>query len=55
MILDTEADIQREFLSVCNHLKEIKYALDSQKDTRSNRVLALIKKMEKLINEIEVP
>ncbi len=55
MILETEEDIQREFLSVCNHLKEIKYALDSQKDTRSNRVFALINKMEDLINEIEVP
>ena len=54
MILDTEKEIQREFNAAYNHLVELKYALDQKHDSRSNRIFGLIKKLDDLINEIEV-
>ena len=43
MILDNEREVQREFNAVYNHLVELKYALDQKKDSRSNRILGLIR------------
>ena len=54
MILDNEREVQREFNAVYNHLVELKYALDQKKDSRSNRILGLIRRMEELIHESEV-
>ena len=54
MILETEKEIQREFSAVYNHLVELKYALDQKNDSRSNRILGMIRKMNELIHEIEV-
>ena len=54
MILETEKEIQREFNAVYNHLVELKYALDQKKDSRANRILGIIRKMDELIHEIEV-
>ena len=54
MILETEKEIQREFSAVYNHLVELKYALDQKKDSRANRILGMIRKMDELIHEIEV-
>ena len=54
MILETEKEIQREFKTIYNHLMELKYALDQKKDSRSNRIFGLIKKMDDLIHEIKV-
>ena len=54
MILENEKEIQREFYAIYNHLLELKYALDQKKDSRSNRILGMIKKMNNLIHEFEV-
>ena len=54
MILESEKEVQREFNAIYNHLLELKYALDQNKDTRSNRILGMIRKMDELIHEIEV-
>ena len=54
MILDNEREVQREFNAVYNHLVELKYALDQKKDSRSNRIMGLIRRMEELIHESEV-
>ncbi|MAE00033.1 MAG: hypothetical protein CMK53_05290 [Proteobacteria bacterium] len=54
MILESEREVQREFNAIYNHLIELKYALDQKKDTRSNRILGMIRKMEELIYETEV-
>ena len=54
MILDNEREVQREFNAVYNHLVELKYALDQKKDSRSNRILGLIRRIEELIHESEV-
>ena len=54
MILESEREVQREFNAIYNHLIELKYALDQKKDTRSNRILGMIRKMEELIHETEV-
>ena len=54
MILDNEREVQREFNAVYNHLVALKYALDQKKDSRSNRILGLIRRMEELIHESEV-
>ena len=54
MILESEREVQREFNAIYNHLIELKYALDQKKDTRSNRILGVIRKMEELIPETKV-
>ena len=54
MILESEREVQREFNALYNHLLELKYALDQNKDTRSNRILGMIRKMDELIHETEV-
>ena len=54
MILESEREVQREFNAIYNHLIELKYALDQKKDTRSNRILGMIRKIEELIHETEV-
>jgi len=54
MILDNEREVQREFNPDYNHLLELKYAHNQKKDSRSNRILGLIRRMEELIHESEV-
>ena len=52
MILENEKESQREFNAIYNHLIELKYALDQKNDSRSNRILFILKRMDDLINEV---